>query len=425
MAVLDFNKREKTVENRNRLRNAEPPLEEVLQRFSQAVRFSSKRAAAVSQQAKDAASIAAKEARETDKKPPPKKRSRSPKSKTVAVPAQELDGLDATDTVAGAQAEEIDNVIIECSDEDIRDGLFPGAGGIRLSSGKPKAHYYYKLAEICFADHPEYHQEVFAVKPEYKAVQITQQRKLWTEKSRIKSKSMCAATEFRAGDSYTVRLVTKTCENVTEMAVDGRDWRWNHEHRPSYPWDCICDQVGSNITPVGLGNSDADFDTSLLIPPGSSHDNDETSSGREDTGDLSDGLSEPEVVVLDDASESDDDILAGPTLVTAGKRKRGEDKRLRGTVPGKPAGKKTKPQPAISVPATPAAPTSKKATNVKDRFSATTRPAPAETKRDRRRRWIYDVAGSAQARKPSRAGPGPGQAEPSPTHGFGGPRARA
>ncbi|KAJ7433245.1 hypothetical protein B0H11DRAFT_2259597 [Mycena galericulata] len=36
-----------------------------------------------------------------------------------------------------------------------------------------------------------------------------------------------------------------------------------------------------------------------------------------------------------------------------------------------------------------------------------------------------DVEGSAQARKPSRAGPGLGQAEPSPTQGFGGPRARA
>ncbi|KAJ6503073.1 hypothetical protein DFH09DRAFT_1289534 [Mycena vulgaris] len=381
MAVLDFNKREKTVENRNRLRNAEPPLEEVLQRFSQAVRFSSKRAAAVSQQAKDAASIAAKEARETDKKPPPKKRGRSPKSKTVAVPAQELDGLDATDTAAGAQAEEIDNVIIECSDEDIRDGLFPGAGGIRLSSGKPKAHYYYKLAEICFADHPEYHQEVFAVKPEYKAVQITQQRKLWTEKSRIKSKSIWPwMGETGAGITSTDQVIPGT--------VFATKWDLMINESPWYLRMRTLIVARSNITPVGLGNSDADFDTSLLIPPGSSHDNDETSSGREDTGDLSDGLSEPEVVILDDASESDDDILAGPTLVTAGKRKRGEDKRLRGTVPGKPAGKKTKPQPAISVPATPAAPTSKKATNVKDRFSATTRPAPAETKRDRRRRWI-------------------------------------
>ncbi|KAJ6572995.1 hypothetical protein DFH09DRAFT_1079154 [Mycena vulgaris] len=110
MAVLDFNKRGKTVENRNRLRNAEPPLEEVLQRFSQAVpvlnllltnlaHLSSphsesthplllsppsgyylamggkpKRAATILKKAKDVASIAAEEDREVDEKPPPKKR---------------------------------------------------------------------------------------------------------------------------------------------------------------------------------------------------------------------------------------------------------------------------------------------------------------------------------------------------------------
>lgn len=38
---------------------------------------------------------------------------------------------------------------------------------------------------------------------------------------------------------------------------------------------------------------------------------------------------------------------------------------------------------------------------------------------------ISDVAGPAQALRPSRAGPGLGQAEPSPTQGFGGLRARA
>ncbi|KAJ6602719.1 hypothetical protein DFH09DRAFT_1270577 [Mycena vulgaris] len=400
MAVLDFNKRGKTVETRNRLRNAEPPLEEVLQRFSQAVpvlnllltnltRLSSpdsplptrpllssplsgyhlamgskpKRAAAVSQKAKDAASIAAEEAREMDEKPPPKKRGRPPKNKIVEAPTQELDELDATNTAAGAQAEEIDNVIIDWttsltetlitaieSDEDIRDGLFPGAGGIRLSSGKPKTHYYYKLAEICFADHPEY-QEAFAVKPEYKAVQITQQRKLWTEKVKNKIKG----------------LVTKTCENVTEMGETGAGITSADQVIPgtifATKWDLMINEspwylrmrtliaARPNITPVGLGNNDTGFDTSLLIPSGLSHDNDDTSSGREDTGDLPDRLSEPEVVVLDDTSESDDDILAGPTLATAGKRKRGEDKPSRGTIPGKPAEKKTKPQPAISVPA--------------------------------------------------------------------------
>ncbi|KAJ6547928.1 hypothetical protein DFH09DRAFT_1087397 [Mycena vulgaris] len=49
----------------------------------------------------------------------------------------------------------------------------------------------------------------------------------------------------------------------------------------------------------------------------------------------------------------------------------------------------------------------------------------AYTGRDAARVEVSDVAGSAQARKPSRAGPGPGQAKPSPKQGLGGPRARA
>ncbi|KAJ6547780.1 hypothetical protein DFH09DRAFT_1087533 [Mycena vulgaris] len=111
MAVLDFNKRGKTVENRNRLGNVKPPLEEVYNGSRRRFRFSinlllinlmrhsspnssgthpllssptsghylamgskPKQAAAVSQKAKDVASIVAEEAREMDEKPPPKKR---------------------------------------------------------------------------------------------------------------------------------------------------------------------------------------------------------------------------------------------------------------------------------------------------------------------------------------------------------------
>lgn len=71
------------------------------------------------------------------------------------------------------------------SDEQIRDGLFPGSGSTKLTSGKPKTHYYYKLAKICFAEHPEY-KEGFAVKPEYSPAMCTHQRKVWTDK--IKNK---------------------------------------------------------------------------------------------------------------------------------------------------------------------------------------------------------------------------------------------
>lgn len=124
-----------------------------------------------------------------------------------------------------------------------------------------------------------------------------------------------------------------------------------------------------NLTPVGLGNNDTGFDTSLLIP---SHDNfDDSSSAPDETIDLLDELSEPdhdpEPVVV--SSDSDSDILAGPLLAESVKRKREDSPPAQIT---KLSAKKTKPLPAISVPATLAAPApSKKPANAKDKFSVT------------------------------------------------------
>lgn len=46
-------------------------------------------------------------------------------------------------------------------DEKTSAGLFPGVGGIKLSGGKTKAHFYYELAKICFGEHEKY-QDAFA-----------------------------------------------------------------------------------------------------------------------------------------------------------------------------------------------------------------------------------------------------------------------
>ncbi|KAJ6512916.1 hypothetical protein C8R45DRAFT_1068030 [Mycena sanguinolenta] len=54
-----------------------------------------------------------------------------------------------------------------------------------------------------------------------------------------------------------------------------------------------------------------------------------------------------------------------------------------------------------------------------------TAPAPSAALCGRKWSLNSDVQGSAQARKPSRAGPGLEQAGPSPAQGFGGLRARA
>ena len=46
-------------------------------------------------------------------------------------------------------------------DEEISASLFPGVGAINLSGGKPKTHFYFKLAEICFGERLKY-KDVFA-----------------------------------------------------------------------------------------------------------------------------------------------------------------------------------------------------------------------------------------------------------------------
>lgn len=67
------------------------------------------------------------------------------------------------------------------SDPEMRDGLFPGVGGIKRTSAQPKTHYYYKLATICFAKHQAY-KDMFAVDPAESKRFHNQQRKLWTDK---------------------------------------------------------------------------------------------------------------------------------------------------------------------------------------------------------------------------------------------------
>lgn len=71
------------------------------------------------------------------------------------------------------------------SNEEIRDALFPGVGGIKLTGGLPKTHHYYQLAIICFADHVDY-KTIFDINPELRQALQTKQRKMWTEK--IKNK---------------------------------------------------------------------------------------------------------------------------------------------------------------------------------------------------------------------------------------------
>ncbi|KAJ7460290.1 hypothetical protein FB451DRAFT_1563367 [Mycena latifolia] len=254
-------------------------------------------------------------------------------------------------------------------DEEIRDALFPGVGANKLANGKPKTHYFYKLAQNCFAEHPDY-MEAFAMNPEYTPAQRTNQRKLWTEKIKNKVKT----------------LVAKARENITEMGQTGAGITSEDQVQPgtafATKWDLMLEDspwfirmrtliaARPNLQPVGLGNNDTGFDVSLLIPH---HDDDDTSSAP-DTQDFADELSEPDPVdppVVDVSSDSDDDLLAGPTLAGSIKRKHGDDHKPSRNDP-KPPAKRTKPMPATSAPAAPSTvPSAKKPTNAKDRFSAT------------------------------------------------------
>ncbi|KAJ6620627.1 hypothetical protein B0H10DRAFT_2215888 [Mycena sp. CBHHK59/15] len=339
-----------------------------------------KRGAATSEKAKNTAALAAAEAKEGERvveKPVKKTRGR-PKKKVSEAKQDELVDEDGPDP----QEEEINRIsigfvvltvrapswttdlaltwtlitVIE-EDEETSAGLFPGVGAIKLSGGKPKSHFYYKLAQICFEEHPKY-MDVFmnTIKPK--------QRRAWSNKIKNRLKA----------------LVTKAREHITEMGETGAGIGAEDEILPgtalTTKWDLI--KVDSpwffhmriliaarpNLQPVGLGNNDTQIDTSILI---ASHDGDDQSSIPDDT-DFPDHLSEPAIDVL--SSDSDDDILSLPTLTRSVKRKHADDPKSRES-DANPARKKTKPQPPVSVPvATPAVPTKKTTTTAKDRFAA-------------------------------------------------------
>ncbi|KAJ7159348.1 hypothetical protein C8R43DRAFT_948277 [Mycena crocata] len=330
------------------------------------------RAAANSRKAKQAAAIASAEAKEAEAagKHVPRKRGRPPKnSQPVEDPPPEEDDLDDGD---GEDTEEMAIESIEWSqdlvwrlvtaiedNEEIREGLFPGVGAIRLSGAKPKTHHYYNLAVKIFADHPTY-KDIFAINPEDSPAKKQERRRSWTDKIKNKIK----------------KLVKKARDNIDELGQTGAGIGSEEEILPgtgfTTKWEVIkADSpwffnmrsliaARPNLQPVGLGNAGSRYDLSLLMR---NQDGDETSSVPDDGQDL-----------LDEDSDSDDDLLTAPTLAESrsAKRKRVEDDvKSTATQTARPAAKKTKPQAAASVPATPAPPIPKKAITSKDRFSAT------------------------------------------------------
>ncbi|KAJ7233350.1 hypothetical protein C8J57DRAFT_1532467 [Mycena rebaudengoi] len=320
-------------------------------------------AATTSSRAKQAAAIAAAEAREEEEPVTMKKKRGRPKKKATWEPAIEVDDDAKDEEGPVGEEEDINKIVIDWSaditltwtlitaietDEEISASIFPGLGAITRKGGKPKTHFYYELARLCFGVHEKY-QDAFAKATSAKG------KKAWFTK--IKNR--------------VVNLVKTTKEYMDEMGATGAGIANEDEIQPGTAlitkWDVIKADAPwffhvrtliasrPNLQPVGLGNNDMPIDTSLLFPT-----DDDQSSAPDDTQDPLD---------LDAlSSDSDDNALGGPVqLVDAVKRKCQDDDKA------PKAAKKTRgPLPTTSVPTAPSLPTKKAATvTAKDRFAAT------------------------------------------------------
>ncbi|KAJ6448734.1 hypothetical protein DFH09DRAFT_1118787 [Mycena vulgaris] len=90
--------------------------------------------------------------------------------------------------------------------------LFPGVGGISRDGGKPKSHFYYKLAQSCFKEHEKY-RDTFA--------KATTPKKQWVWSNKIKNRLKT--------------LVTKGREHIVEMGETGAGIKNAEEIVPGTP----------------------------------------------------------------------------------------------------------------------------------------------------------------------------------------------
>ncbi|KAJ7190389.1 hypothetical protein GGX14DRAFT_605987 [Mycena pura] len=332
-----------------------------------------KRAASTSEKALKAAAVAAAEAKELEDGEKPSKKPRGRPKKPTPTLTEPVTLPDAKAALAQS-IQEAKNVVIEWDfdltwtlinaieeDDEIQDGLFPGVGAIKRTGGQPKTHFYALLAKICFAKHLKY-TEAYA-----KAI-LPKQLEAWRDK--IKNR---------------VKALVKRCrEHITTMGETGAGMTTEDEILPgtalTTKWDLIkADSpwffsirtlIASrpNLQPVGLGNTDTEIDTSILLRTQYN----DTSSNFDDYGlssegadlELSDVPDAPRAPLDISSDSSDDDIPDVPTLA-------GTKRQAPATTAKPETKKKMKPAPATSIPAAAAAVLPTKNKSSKDRFSAT------------------------------------------------------
>ncbi|KAJ7027996.1 hypothetical protein C8F04DRAFT_1189009 [Mycena alexandri] len=340
--------------------------------------------------AKTAAQIAQAESKEAESDTPIKRKRGRPKKKLTP---DELTGSGSDDGVVIPKVPvkvkteaEVEAVEIEApfswsgdaaltwtlvtaieGDDAIRRGLFPPPGSSKRTGGLPKKHFHWQLANTCFAEHPAYEQAFKrAVKPK--------QQDVWTGKIKnrlgiIKDK-VKAAMDLMGQTGAGLESVGDIQEGTELMT------KWD-EIKLDSPWFWeMRSLIGErpNLRPVGIGNNNSAMDVSLLLP-GSDDDTARTSSPDLFPETLAgmDMDSDDESTLAKQPIEVDDDSdVEGVKAKTGGSAK--PPKRRAVSEPAspnvKPPTKKTKPQPAVSVPTTSTAKLAKPATT-KDKFTAT------------------------------------------------------
>ncbi|KAJ7584580.1 hypothetical protein C8J56DRAFT_1054044 [Mycena floridula] len=154
---------------------------------------------------------------------------------------------------------------------EIKPGLFPSAGEDMLrSTSKNKQEYYGLLAKTLFADHELYGAAyTAAMAPGTTAAQ----RKHWSSKIKNRIDKLVSDTHAHTTEMGQTGEGIERADEI-DMSQNNQftmKWAEIESHSPWY-WNMKA-LVGQrpNITPVGLGNNEADIDLTVLDMKSSSH----------------------------------------------------------------------------------------------------------------------------------------------------------